>query len=439
MENPIVGLIMGSIFGACLVLSGLTDPDKIIGSLRLKDFHVIRTVVVFLFVGILGTWILELVGVANLNIKHTSILTVLIGGAFIGTGLGLTGYSPGTGLACAASGRIDALMTMIGMFFGAHVFILIYPSIIMPLEKIANFGRVTLPQITDVSKSSWMIPIFACGSLILYLTRPKKPRDSEQRNNIGGQHMNEDFFDPMSPVPIPRKTDVYIQKDFTGAAQVIRRWKNLFFIIIFLCLVVLQTSFWLVNNGNIALTQNIASNDVLHEGQPVRMIAPEESASSQLPRPTVEGPERPPGTLNLLDVEITFEHLRSVINIANAILIFSSALYGFTIFYGLAASFGGRLGGLKHISHAGVYSLVMFVLLLPWQFVFGSIILGARYTPREPNMWHTTGMTDTLGTALLYFRFSGYSILIFILLILAQFRSLLWSKSLLHKFEQEAL
>ena len=50
MENPIVGLIMGSIFGICLVLSGLTDPDKIIGSLRFKDFHVIRTVVVFLFV-----------------------------------------------------------------------------------------------------------------------------------------------------------------------------------------------------------------------------------------------------------------------------------------------------------------------------------------------------------------------------------------------------
>ena len=251
--------------------------------------------------------------------------------------------------------------------------------------------------------------------------------------------MKEDFFDPMSPVPIPRKTDVYIQKDFTGATQVIRRWKNFFCTIIVLCLVVLQTSFWFVHNGNIALTQNITSNDVLHEGQPVRMIAPEESAPSQSLRPTVEGPERPPVTLKLLNVEITFEHLRSVINIANAILIFSSALYGFTIFCGLAASFGGRLGGLKHISHAGVYSLVMFVLLLPWQFVFGSIILGAIYTPRELNMWHTTGMTDTLGTALLYFRFSGYSILIFILLILAQFRSLLWSKSLLHKFEQEAL
>jgi hypothetical protein len=30
---------MGFIFGASLVLAGLTDPDKIIGALRLKDFQ----------------------------------------------------------------------------------------------------------------------------------------------------------------------------------------------------------------------------------------------------------------------------------------------------------------------------------------------------------------------------------------------------------------
>ena len=50
MSTPIVGLIMGVIFGASLVLTGLTNPDKIIGALRLKDFYAIRTVAVFLLV-----------------------------------------------------------------------------------------------------------------------------------------------------------------------------------------------------------------------------------------------------------------------------------------------------------------------------------------------------------------------------------------------------
>ena len=35
MSTPIVGLIMGVIFGTSLVLTGLTNPDKIIGTLRL--------------------------------------------------------------------------------------------------------------------------------------------------------------------------------------------------------------------------------------------------------------------------------------------------------------------------------------------------------------------------------------------------------------------
>jgi hypothetical protein len=69
MSIPIVGLIMGVIFGASLVLTGLTNPDKIIGALRLKDFYAIRTVAVFLLVGMLGTWILDLFGAANFDIK----------------------------------------------------------------------------------------------------------------------------------------------------------------------------------------------------------------------------------------------------------------------------------------------------------------------------------------------------------------------------------
>jgi uncharacterized membrane protein YedE/YeeE len=163
MAIPFVGLILGAIFGASLVLTGLTDPDRIIGSLRLKDFHALRTVIVSVLVAMLGVWLLGLGGAAHLDIKPAAILTVLIGGAFVGIGMGLTGFSPTTGLACAASGRIDALVTVIGMFLGAHVYLLTYPSIALPLEKILNFGEVTLPQVTGTSQIVWLVPVFAAG------------------------------------------------------------------------------------------------------------------------------------------------------------------------------------------------------------------------------------------------------------------------------------
>lgn len=239
MSTPIVGLIMGVIFGASLVLTGLTNPDKIIGALRLKDFYAIRTIAVFLLVGMFGTWILDLFGAANFSIKPMVILPVLIGGAFLGIGLGLTGFSPATGLASAASGRIDALITVIGMIFGAHVYILIYPSIVVPLERILNFGSLTLPQITGASAASWVVPIFAAGSLVLFITRSREPRDDEQRIRAGVLGMNEEFPDPLGPKPIPRQKGSYLKSDCLKAAYVFRRWKNLLFMIMLLCLLLL--------------------------------------------------------------------------------------------------------------------------------------------------------------------------------------------------------
>lgn len=174
MENSI-GFIIGLLFGAGLLLGGLAEPDKIIGSLRLKDFHALRTIAVFVLVGMLGTWILDMAGVAHLSVKPAAILSVLIGGALLGTGFGLTGYCPGTGLACAAAGRIDALVTVIGMFFGALIFILIYPCVVESIDSVANYGKKTLPEVTPIPRAVWVLVLVGAGALGLVLTSKKKP------------------------------------------------------------------------------------------------------------------------------------------------------------------------------------------------------------------------------------------------------------------------
>jgi uncharacterized membrane protein YedE/YeeE len=168
-----IGFIIGLLFGASLLLGGLADPDKIIGTLRLKDFHAMRTIAVFVLVGMLGTWILEIANVANFSVKPAAMVAVALGGALLGIGFGLTGYCPGTGLACAASGRIDALVTVLGMFVGAFVFILIYPSVVQPIDAIANYGKVTLPEATGIARGFWVVPIVAAGSVALFITRKK--------------------------------------------------------------------------------------------------------------------------------------------------------------------------------------------------------------------------------------------------------------------------
>lgn len=174
MSPIVLGLLIGILFGAALYLGGLAEPDKIIGSLRLKDFHAFRTIALFVLVGMLGTWILQKTGHANLDVKPAAMLSVFIGGALLGVGFGMTGYCPGTGLACAAAGRLDALITVLGMFVGALVYILFYPTAAVSLEQHFNYGKVTLPEVTNSSSAIWVFPIVIVGALILLAAAPRK-------------------------------------------------------------------------------------------------------------------------------------------------------------------------------------------------------------------------------------------------------------------------
>jgi uncharacterized membrane protein YedE/YeeE len=168
------GFSIGFFFGAFLFLGGLANPDKIVGTLRLKDFHAMRTIAVFVLVGMLGTWILELAGSAHFSVKPAAIVSVTLGGLLLGFGFGLTGYCPGTGLACAVSGRLDAVVAVVGMLLGALAYILLYPSVAAPLDKLANYGKTTLPEVTGISRTVYTLALVGGGALLLFLTRPRK-------------------------------------------------------------------------------------------------------------------------------------------------------------------------------------------------------------------------------------------------------------------------
>lgn len=191
----ILGLIVGIAFGVCLFIGGLADPDKIVGTLRLRDFHAMRVIGMFVLVGMVGTWLLSLAGVANFSVKSAAIPGVFVGGLLLGSGFGLTGYCPGTGLACAAAGRLDALITVIGMFVGAMVFILTYPAFAGPLDAIMNVGKVTWPEVTGVPAGVYVIVLAGGGFAALYLTRPRPqvnpvpaPDGAEQTETGNGEH-----------------------------------------------------------------------------------------------------------------------------------------------------------------------------------------------------------------------------------------------------------
>lgn len=295
--------------------------------------------------------------------------------------------------------------------------------------------------------------------------------------------------------------------DCLEAVGVFKGWKNFLFIIVLLCLLLLQASFLLVDTGCVEIDQQalggepVVTVDIIAPDQDVpEAIKPAEEPAAEPEKPAeavtpqeVEEPQEiaepekaeepeevakpqeaaePEEVAEPQETEepnetdepnqpaeevsravgqnlqraiawppmeflsgMTFEFLSWIIRVTNAVLILTATLYCLSLLFSLKVSMLGRLGGINHISRAFFLSLLMLILLMPWQRIFGGMIPGAIYTPEELLKWTCAEHGDVLDKVIYYLRFSGYWLLILLLLILSQIRSIRWGKAILRRLE----
>jgi len=124
MLEIVLAIGIGGAFGFVLDRVGATNPNLIIGMLRLGNLHLMKTILMAIGVSSLlmfaGLW-LGLVDPGHLSVK-AAYLGVFVGGALLGLGFAVAGYCPGTGLAAAATGRLDALFFVVGGLVGAAAY-----------------------------------------------------------------------------------------------------------------------------------------------------------------------------------------------------------------------------------------------------------------------------------------------------------------------------
>jgi len=232
-----------------------------------------------------------------------------------------------------------------------------------------------------------------------------------------------------------RQSNLVETTDCLEAVGVFRAWKNFFFIVMALCLLLLQISFWLVNTGYIKAAECAQSNTSAEQAEDAEEIekAAEEIATE--PNQPTEALEQQPAQKAGSLFGITFERLGQLIWFVNAVLILAATLYCLTTLFSLKVSLIGRLGGINHICRAFFLSLVMLVLLLPWQTLFAHIVVGAIYTPSELAKWCAAEKSGIFGIIIYYLRFTGYWAVVLLLLIFSQLRSSRWTKAILRRLE----
>ncbi len=217
--------------------------------------------------------------------------------------------------------------------------------------------------------------------------------------------------------------------DCLEAVGVFKGWKNFLFIIVILSLLLLQVSFWLVDT-KVITTGGMGADDVsaAADDEPTQTVTDATAEPNQPAKKVQEQKEVP-------RFGVTFKRLSWLIRFLDFVLIPASILYCLTMLFSLKVSMLGRLGGINHISRAFFLSLTFVVLLLPWQKFFGGVVTGAMYTPAELLSYYEAQTKGLFAASLYYLRFSGYWVLVMLLLIFSQARSFRWAKTILRRLE----
>lgn len=166
MFEIIKPLVLGLGFGWLLHKAGLTHYAKIVNVYRLRDMTVMQFMLVALLVGgiVLQAGV-DLGLSATLVVPATMLLANFVGGVVFGVGMATAGYCPGTIVAEAGEGRLDAWIAgLSGLFVGAIVFGLLQPVIMPVLAQFGALGHTTFAQMTGASP--WLV-LLVFGELVV--------------------------------------------------------------------------------------------------------------------------------------------------------------------------------------------------------------------------------------------------------------------------------
>jgi len=173
MSQLLYGIITGILFGFFLQRGKVLRYDQQIGALRLIDMTILKFMLTAIFVGTVGIYMLNDLGLAKLSIKSTILGATIVGGLLFGVGWGLLGYCPGTSMGAIGEGRWDGVWGVLGMLIGGALYAEAYPLMKKSLLTLGDLGKITLPDVLNIHH--WfVIIIFILLGIGLFMFFEKK-------------------------------------------------------------------------------------------------------------------------------------------------------------------------------------------------------------------------------------------------------------------------
>lgn len=154
---------IGLLFGFWLERAGFGSSKKLTSIFYFRDWAVLKvmfTAMAVCGVGIQALASFGLVDTSQLYVPDTMVAAQAIGGVMFGAGFVVGGWCPGTAAAALGSGRIDALVFLVGAMAGSLVFAWIAP-IFEGVSQTGAMGACSIPQAVGIEPMTGALGLLA--------------------------------------------------------------------------------------------------------------------------------------------------------------------------------------------------------------------------------------------------------------------------------------
>lgn len=167
LSAPVSGLLCGVLFGYVLENAGFGSPCKLTAQFRFTDWSVLKVMFTAIVVAAAGLLLLQSMGwvdMASVFVPASLLVAASVGGVLVGVGFAVGGYCPGTSVVGMFSGRLDALVFLLGIVLGTVIFAVSFGP---ALESLMAAGELESgDSISDIWGFS---PWFAVLAMLLML------------------------------------------------------------------------------------------------------------------------------------------------------------------------------------------------------------------------------------------------------------------------------
>lgn len=149
----IIAVVIGVFFGFFLERAGFGNGRKLAAQFYFRDMAVFKVMFSAIVTAMLGVFYLSWIGFLDIELVYvgtTYLYPQLLGGLLLGVGFILGGYCPGTSMVAMATGRLDAVMFVVGVFLGILGFGEAYP-LFADFMVSSDMGSITLPEFFSLS------------------------------------------------------------------------------------------------------------------------------------------------------------------------------------------------------------------------------------------------------------------------------------------------